>query len=241
MLFNIKDLQEPQKAGWWGSLGRFFPSANGCNCRRDIVHGALEIVIDDKVIVFSVVAHFIHCFFHAPGDCVAVLTGAFFQAYAQLIDGRWEYEYTDCRAELCADPLCPLPVDLEHYVITSSQLLFDPLSRSAIAVIEDCCAFYKEIVRDHFLESRDINKMVVDSIGFAGALWTSRVGDGNREAVETPDNRSDQTGFAGARGCRDDEKSLCHVATPRSESARAFTRSVLSALPRHRWYQHGRI
>src|SRR5262249_7141373 len=133
--------------------------------------GVALVAIDDDVIVFRPMAHFVTGFGHARSDHrLAVLRPALEPAF-QLFRRRRQDEDADKIGRGCpAELLRALPIDIEQHIAAGLQSLEHRRSRRAVAVAEHFRPFEQLAMFYHFIKARWIDEMVVTAVAFATAF-----------------------------------------------------------------------
>ena len=125
-------------------------AALGGNDRGDFCDAFVDVAIDDHVIVFRPVAHFLGRFRHPRGDGFGAVLRAALEPIAQCRDARRQHEYLDqiLRHRL-AQLLRPLPVDIGHDVAAGGERRLDRPPRRPVRVAENGRVFEQLSGRHH--------------------------------------------------------------------------------------------
>ena len=143
-------------------------AALGGNDRGDLGDAFVDIAVDDHVIVFGPVAHFLGGLRHSRGDGVGAVLRAALKTLAQCRDARRQHEYLDqiLRHRL-AQLLRPLPVDIGHDIAAGGERRLDRNLRRTIGVAENGRVFEQLSGRDHPRKLRLIDKDVIAPVDLA--------------------------------------------------------------------------
>lgn len=189
-------------------LGGLFQASADEN-RLELIQGQIEIIVDDQIVIFDIVAHFGGGLLHAAFDDVPVVLPAVVQALAQGGGaGRQDEHGAGIRCQT-AYLLGTLPVDLENQVVALGQGLSYPGVRGTVIVAEDFGMFKKLAAADHGLEVVYAGEVVVDAIGFTRTGGAGGMGNGYADKWQVIQQGLDQTGFAGTRRGGNDVKGAC--------------------------------
>ena len=143
---------------------RAFRGQNGA----DVPQTPIDVLVDEDVVVFGPMAHFVGGFLHPATHHVFRILGAREQSTLQFFQGWRKDEYTgDVLAGGFLQLLRPLPVDIEEDVPALGQRLPHGRRRRSVAMAEDGGVLEKVSVGYHPVEPSIIDEKVVRALGFS--------------------------------------------------------------------------
>ena len=113
---------------------------------------------------------------------------------------------TTSACSLLVELLRALPVDVEQYVAALVEHRVDGRARRTVAMIEDVRPFEERVVRDHLLECRRIDEMIILAVHLAGADRPRRGGDRQLDLPVGLDQLARDRRLARPRGRGDHEQ-----------------------------------
>ena len=141
--------------------------------------GLVEVAIDDDVIIFGPVAHFVGGFGHAAVDFGGVVLGAREEAALEFVPGGREDEDADeIVARFFRQLLGALPVDIEQNIAALGEGFFDGQARGSVIIAENLGMFEQLVAVDEEVEFGRVDEAVVFAIDLARAGGAGGDGDG---------------------------------------------------------------
>src|SRR3569832_366746 len=173
---------------------------------------ALELVVDDEIIVLVVVRHLRRGLLHAARDhLLAVLTAAAQALLQGLARGR-QHEDAGGLGEGGAHLARALPIDLEHHVGATVELVLQTVLGGPIKIAEHLGVLEKGPRRHHGLERLDRHKVIIDPVALARSHRPRGVRDRQGKVGRELEQLAHQTRLARARGRGDHVKqTLIHA------------------------------
>src|SRR5574344_128520 len=167
--------------------------------RLEFVQRGAEVVIDDQIVVFNIMAHLGGGLLHAALDHVFAVLTPVVQTLAQGFTTGRQDEYGTGSGHQAAHLPGALPVDFQNQVLALIQRLLHPLLGGAVKIAEYFGMFQKLATSDHGSKVVLAGEVVVDTVGFTRAHGAGGVGNGDANEVQFVQQCLDQAGFARAR------------------------------------------
>jgi 16S rRNA (adenine1518-N6/adenine1519-N6)-dimethyltransferase len=175
--------------------------AFGRQNRLHLRERAIDIGIDDHVVVLGPVAHLVGGLAHARMDDLIGVLRSRSQPQLEVRNRRRQHEDADEIAIcLLTKLLRALPVDVEQNVAALDQSRLDWQPGRAIAISEHLRPFQQFAVLDHCVETRRVEEMVVAAVDLARPLLARRHRNRKLDARVSREELARQRGLAGPRG-----------------------------------------
>ena len=162
-----------------------------------LIDGAIEIIVDQKVLVgagFAGLCHFALGFTESTLNGCLILASPRAQANEQLILARRGHENKQRFGHGLSNLDGAIDVDFEHNIAAGGQMLLDGLPRRSVMVIEDRSPFEQLAAVDRLAELLLINKVVVNAFGIGDGLRPRGHGDAEHGA-QTLDEAMHDAGY----------------------------------------------
>ncbi len=185
---------------------RLAARALGGDDGAEIGKGAIEVLVDQDVIIFLPVADLFQGVGEPLADGLGIVLGAARETPAQLIDRRRQDENADhVRPRLSVKLQGALPVDIEQHVGSRFQRALDRSLRRAVIIAVHLRPFHELAGFAHRAEPLRIDEVIVHALDFARPARPRRRGDRKPHARHALEQEARQRGLAGARGRREHE------------------------------------
>ncbi len=191
----------------------------GMNDRFEVGQGLFEVFVDDQIFRVFVVRHFTIGVAHTSFDGRGVVGTAAAQALFQHFARRRQNEDTDRIGHFLFHLAGTLPVDFEDDVLAAIEQFLRRCARAAIEIIENPSVLQKFLIFHHLLECRYLDEVVCTAVDFARALRPRGMRHTHSDTLGVLfQQRFNQAGLAGTRGCRNSKQAGSIHAVVRSSS-----------------------
>ena len=152
------------------------------NHGQQIIQRTRQVIVDDNIIEFSDMTHFLACRGQSSGDGLRAVGGSVAQTAFQNSHRRRQNEYADGFGKECSDLPRTLPIDFQQDILTGFHGGGDAATRGAVKIAMDFGPLDEIPVGDLFLKRDRIGEMIFDAVSFADTRLACGMRDGDPDS-----------------------------------------------------------